>query len=381
MLRWGGGGGLCCRRSGSRRANGFTLVELLVVIAIIGVLVALLLPAVQAAREAARRMQCTNNIKQLALGIHNHHDVLQKFPIGGDDYNGKFSAYASVGTLVYLMPFIEMQAQYDTIQSVAQNKPAFTYGGPWDIPEVQAWKGISAVLCPSNGEKSVKNPGWFPSNYVYSMGDSGWTQHSTNTADAHNMLGRMMFPYSNPRDGIIVTKTFSDCVDGTSNTAAVSECLTPSQHGGNDVRSNVAIYTGIWQGTAHGVPGNCSKTSLGVTNGRTFTATASDQNWRGELALTGWLTANNFTTTTPPNWPICSYNTGGGQHDRWGVFPPASNHSGGVNLGLMDGSVRFISDTINCGDLNKVAVKSGPSPYGVWGALGSPSGGEAGGGF
>ncbi|MDR2757260.1 MAG: DUF1559 domain-containing protein, partial [Planctomycetaceae bacterium] len=62
---------------------------------------------------------------------------------------------------------------------------------------------------------------------------------------------------------------------------------------------------------------------------------------------------------------------------RWGVFPPVSNHSGGVTVGLLDGSVRFITDTINCGDLNAAAVKTGSSPFGVWGALGSPSGGES----
>jgi len=92
-----------------RKRHGFTLVELLVVIAIIGILIALLLPAVQAAREAARRSQCTNNLKQIALAVHNYHDTYKVFPIGNWT-----TAYGT--WLVSLLPFIEQQALADRYQ-------------------------------------------------------------------------------------------------------------------------------------------------------------------------------------------------------------------------------------------------------------------------
>lgn len=97
--------------------NGFTLVELLVVIAIIGVLIALLLPAVQAAREAARRAQCANNLKQMALGIHNHHDVNGAFPPGNYHRNSTNNAWkrGSIGWPAYILPYMEEENLYDRI--------------------------------------------------------------------------------------------------------------------------------------------------------------------------------------------------------------------------------------------------------------------------
>ncbi|HTN77380.1 MAG TPA: DUF1559 domain-containing protein, partial [Pirellulaceae bacterium] len=108
----------------ARRA--FTLVELLVVIAIIGVLVALLLPAVQAAREAARRMQCSNNVKQLGLSLHNHHDTYNRFPPGGANDQTPFgteTATSGWGSswMVYILPYIEQNALYSQWQMYGQS--------------------------------------------------------------------------------------------------------------------------------------------------------------------------------------------------------------------------------------------------------------------
>src|SRR5215813_10206227 len=96
---------------GTRRARGFTLVELLVVIAIIGVLVALLLPAVQQAREAARRMSCTNNLKQIGIALHNHHDVKLMFPPGGMQTGHNGTPCYTTWT-IEILPFMEQQAIY-----------------------------------------------------------------------------------------------------------------------------------------------------------------------------------------------------------------------------------------------------------------------------
>lgn len=359
---------------GALRRLGFTLVELLVVIAIIGILIALLLPAVQAAREAARRMECTNKVKQLSLALHNHHDVKNNFPPLGDMLNRKFTASASAGTIIHLMPFLEMNALYDSIVSDAE---AGSYGGPWDTPTMKAQGLISAVLCPSNGVRDIKTAGFIPNNYVFSMGDGCWAQHATNNSVNDELVtSRGMFYYYDDLTGAGTPKNFSTCTDGTSNTAGVSECLTPGTHGGTDIKSNVAVYPGIWTGAKWGNPGNCM--SLPKDGNRNFDSSLThSDNWRGELAGSGWLSASGFTTMTPPNSPLCVYEISPGGHQRWGVFPPASNHSGGVVLGMMDGSVKFVSDTVDCNGANATAVKSGPSPFGVWGAIGSPSGGES----
>src|SRR6187397_2048734 len=107
----------------TRRRRGFTLIELLVVIAIIGVLIALLLPAVQAARESARRTQCTNNLKQLALGCHNHHDTYKKLPNGGQhwpfppEYNSnavpEVNEKQRAGWGFQVLPFIEQRPLWE----------------------------------------------------------------------------------------------------------------------------------------------------------------------------------------------------------------------------------------------------------------------------
>ena len=106
----------------SRRAIGFTLVELLVVIAIIGVLMALLLPAVQQARAAARRIQCSNNLKQLGLALQNHHSAKRRFPPGGEDYgwcrfpeNGGANRIRNWNGMIYLLPYLEQQPLYEQI--------------------------------------------------------------------------------------------------------------------------------------------------------------------------------------------------------------------------------------------------------------------------
>jgi prepilin-type processing-associated H-X9-DG protein len=313
-------------------------------------------------------MSCANKVKQLSLSLHNHHDVNQNFPPLGNMMN-KFTYNATAGTFFHLMPFMEMQALFD---GVLAETPI---NAPWDTSTMKNLGLISAVLCPSNDNIAILSPGWIPNNYVYSMGDGCWAQHYVlDSSVNHYVVTRGMFYYGT--NSIEGKKSFADCTDGSSNTVAVSECLTPQERQGTDVRSNIALYTGIWDGTPNGKPGKCM-TGLTMTDSKTFDDSHKSNNYRGLIAGCGWLSANGFTTLTPPNSPLCAYDQPSDNHNRWGVFPPVSNHSGGVNVGLLDGSVRFISDTINCGDLNAAAVKSGASPYGVWGALGSPDGGES----
>ena len=355
----------------------FTLVELLVVIAIIGILIALLLPAVQAAREAARRMQCSNHLKQIGLALHTHLDARKTFPAGSDSLGGRYTAN-TVGTSVHLFPYMEQTALFDQIYNWDETDIPRGTGAPWNVGAVSE-ADISFLLCPSDGTKTKTSPGDVtfgdrlvgPNNYVYSLGDGLWAQGNPDGASGSaNVTSRGMFY----RDA----KNISAAADGTSNTVAVSECLVPSQYQGREVGLNVAMVNAIWDGTPHGIPGNClTGINYEAGNNKIFVESQRTSSFRGLLVTMGWLDANGFTTLTPPNSPLCQY---GANRNDWGVFPPASRHTGGVNVSLLDGSVQFISNTIDTnstGGLGQRAVNSGASPYGVWGALGTPNGGEA----
>ncbi len=367
-LKMGKGGSL-------RKRFGFTLVELLVVIAIIGILIALLLPAVQAAREAARRMECTNKLKQIGLALHNHHDARGAFPPANDNMNGRYSD-GTVSASVHLFPYMEQQALYDAILNCDVADIPMNGGAPWNVKAVSE-ADLALLLCPSSGNKTRTSPGdptygdrlVGPNNIVYSLGDGCWAHGHGPGPDAHRVTSRGMFYFDDP-------KNIASATDGTSNTIGVSECLNPSEYQGTNMRTNVARYQGIWNSdtTTNGVPGECNIANLQEPgNATVFQEGYKSSSFRGMLVTMGWSDANGFTTLTPPNSPVCIFN---GWND-WGVLPPTSYHTGGVNATFMDGSVHFISNTIDCGSQNLPAIRSGASPFGVWGALGTPSGGES----
>ena len=158
--------------------GAFTLIELLVVIAIIGMLVALLLPAVQAAREAARRMQCSNNMKQIGLALQGHHDTKGTLPAGQNYINTyRLGEYSVWNPIILLFPFIETVAVYEAIISLPERDQ-----WPWSVPSVSYLAGpFSFALCPSDPEarqpselvwEGDKRPGRI--SLRYSMGDGMW---------------------------------------------------------------------------------------------------------------------------------------------------------------------------------------------------------------
>jgi len=184
------------------KPRGFTLVELLVVIAIIGVLVALLLPAVQAAREAARRMQCQNHLKQFGLALHNYHDQIGRFPPAAawDGNTNLTVAVNCINTFALLMPYYEQDGlhnlwDYGVNHNHARNLPA-------------AGTTLKILFCPSR-RKPMKNGNYAAGDYAVSSG-SGYAQ----TADKSEHKG-IFNTNSNVR--------MADITDGTSNTFAIGE--------------------------------------------------------------------------------------------------------------------------------------------------------------
>jgi prepilin-type N-terminal cleavage/methylation domain-containing protein len=226
------------------RRNGFTLVELLVVIAIIGVLIALLLPAVQAAREAARRSQCTNNLKQLGIGTHNYHDTYHALPAicngtyGPTPYNKTWWS-----GLVGILPFIEQNSIYDEYRSK-------NIGVDWhndfntSITDNPTTKNIMTFYCPSNGVASSKPANHTAgTNYRFCLGDnpSGW-DGTGNPVATSCRGGRGSF--GNVQQNLNLAAT----TDGTSNTLMFGErCLvtggrSPTTATATSTMVKVAIY-------------------------------------------------------------------------------------------------------------------------------------------
>jgi len=367
-----------------RERPGFTLVELLVVIAIIGILVALLLPAVQAAREAARRMQCTNNLKQLALAIHNYADTNKTFPPLNIGTNGPPNGWSNgsyklhnglrLSWMVHTMPFWEQGPLYDKI--IAGGAQTTDGTVTWPGGAQPLWSGylpyrtlVSNVLCPSDGTGSQKL-GWDLGmcNYNACVGDS----IRNNTGNHEN---RGIFRH-------VKGRTFRDIHDGTSNTLLLSENTIHTAWRGpacNKLHGCYTIVSGLDM-----QPILCLATKgIGATLRPDANYPTSHQR-RGDSLYAGYPMINGFTTVLPPNSPNCANNRGEWQ---WGIYPPDSYHPGGVNAALADGSVRFVSETIDTGNLNCpeparqdpctiLGNIPGTSPYGVWGAMGSMNGGE-----
>ncbi len=339
------------------RNRAFTLVELLVVIAIIGVLVALLLPAVQAAREAARRTQCNNNLKQWGLALHNHHDTFKGFPpirqIGGGHHDRR-------NGFIALLQFIEQDAAYQAINEEPGVAPWSGWPSGGDAWRIQ----VSAMTCPSSPAPNQYHSSQRPHsvlNYRFSLGDR--VVHNRDNERTSRGVFKRGGGDGLSNDTKLLGFNFSDITDGTSNTLAMSEKISMTEPS--------RIQTGGWSRVVpEGNPAECAASAPGgeyAGGGR-----IEDVRWNdGRFAFAG------FHTVLGPNSPSCSRD-GGNIHDAdWILSSATSLHPGGVNVLFADGSVRFISETINTGTVSAAYPTSGRSPYGVWGALGSRSGGEA----
>jgi prepilin-type N-terminal cleavage/methylation domain-containing protein len=348
---------LSLHKAGALR-RAFTLVELLVVIAIIGVLVALLLPAVQAARESARRTKCQNNLKQQGIGMHNFHDTNNQFP-----YNYQLigdNVWEAVSANYFILPFIEQQGLYGQFQvptTAAPGQPSppavgtqaqwsATYNGPMNVR-------LDVFLCPSS-TKSVgrgqAQDGWDGPGCNY-----GWSTGSRSEVvwAGNNFNG--IIAYQNQR-------SMKDVTDGLSNTLLASEYLIGTGKNSPAKYPFNVFYTGSGFSVANkDFPTQAELDTIGAA----AKAGSSKGNNGGMWA---WYAAGHSTlgTAAPPNWrwPTAGGSCcPGGAHD-WGdgIFPARSLHPGGVNAVLGDGSVRFVSNTVDLLTWQRVGHRNDGQP-------------------
>lgn len=362
----------------SPRRAGFTLVELLVVIAIIGILVGLLLPAVQAAREAARRMQCSNSLKQLGLSLHNYESTFKRFPARKNGTNSPFAGTARnssnggrLAGFVALLPYVEQTPMYNQIQAgdptgtttttTVGGGPIVFPGGPAAWGSWSVWNTSPGFLsCPSDGTTFNQPAATAINNYAFSVGDDV-------TAVRDGTAVRGVFPST-------IGVKIAEIVDGTSNTVAFSERLRANF----GLTTVVANQIEIGHGTASAVAGMASAPALCLTKaaGRYFIAGTVVKGRFGSLWTDGQAERVAFNTALAPNRPGCTDDADGNADSVNVVLPASSRHTGGVNVALCDGSVRFISDSIDTGNTTIAQPDSGFSNWGVWGALGSKNGGD-----
>jgi prepilin-type N-terminal cleavage/methylation domain-containing protein/prepilin-type processing-associated H-X9-DG protein len=352
----------------SSRRLGFTLVELLVVIAIIGILIALLLPAVQSAREAARRSQCNNNLKQLGLALHNYHDVYKYYP-SGCLRNGPLYGPSP---FVQLLPYVEQEAMRDGYDDTATSGGTFT--GMNIANDAIATHRLPFLICPTDPEKRVDT-------------QMAWTNYHTNwgtwvrVKGWDGVFGPNFAVAGQPRLGSILATgpqepaipnvpqgpvplgsgvRVGEVIDGTSNTAAFAEMALPPRdttnapphpktdcfEGGAQAQTTLAAARAAFEGMNWQTAGYAA--GWGPPPWR----------WRGYPWREGSVWRSGYNHLLPPNRPCWRPN-----NDWWHLVSTASSwHPGGVNMVLCDGSVRFVRESIS-------AV--------VWEAAGSRKGGES----
>ncbi|MDZ4852246.1 MAG: DUF1559 domain-containing protein [Pirellulaceae bacterium] len=423
--------------------KGFTLVELLVVIAIIGILAGLLLPAIQQAREAARRMSCSSNIRQFGIAVLNYEGSFKLIPPLG---SGIHRANASAGTgntiggnrrwsgIIGLLPFMEATQIYNEIQGGYSRKTntantSITYGPYGQTPGTTTFRHsqhgnyhpnltqIGFMRCPSDPGRKTNNwnsrQGIARLNYMFCVGDSDRGNWEWNIAQEHT---RGMF-------GGGFQYTLAAVVDGTSNTIMFGEAATPAS---NVIDQAVVANRTRIQGNVVAAPtvmaiGSMFRTvdvlacralvQAGVFKPAPAVTTVYPS--RGTAWLDRSVLMSGFNTINGPNGPSCfdPIDTGnaGVAGDIDGIMSASSYHIGGAHVVMFDNAIRFVSDSIDTTNPEVGTAAStaaggyhapgrtnlwggttmghpwsastnwnGPSPFGVWGAMGTRNSAEPG---
>ena len=317
-----------------RRRLGFTLIELLVVIAIIGVLIALLLPAVQMAREAARAAKCKNNLKQIGLALHNYHDIHASFPPGTVRRIANPPGNWATSLLTWMpriLPHLDHKSVFDKIDW--EQEPG-SQGANADLIAIP----MAGFRCPSDPGVGMRE-NFAPTNYVacVSTERSPWPSASW---DDEGVIGKSVMHIDS-------TTPIHRVKDGTSSTMMVSECLvnSPWVVGLGNMPDYLDCLAGNWPNVEGNEDGSGNFIDIG--RGNSWFYGSHNQAW-------------SYNTTLSPNDPQFA------NHECYrfsdtGVFGARSKHPGGVHVLLVDGATRFVNETI---DIE------------LWRALGTPAGRE-----
>lgn len=344
------------------RPRGFTLLELVVVLIIIGALIALLLPATRSSREAARRMSCSNNLKQIGLAFRNYHDIAGHLPAamagtGNGLSDGEGNANRLSG-LVALLPYLEQQALWEQISNpMTVDSVHFPAMGPapW-IENYPPWSTeLSVFRCASDGGRQTDLG---RKNYAFCIGDAAREIHEPTHVR-----------------GVFACRTatrLQDVSDGESNTIAMAEIGTSID------RVTIGHYAIGRTTEVLDKPSICLSVVDLLRSQSYLPKVPLGSPGRGGSWADGAAGIGLFNTILPPNSPSCAV---GNNAAVDGLYSAGSHHYGGANVLMADSGVRFISQSIDSGNLgqavltdDQLATPPAPSPYGIWGALGTATG-------